>query len=134
MTTTTENYDAGDFVGGTFLKKEDLAAGPQRFTIQGVSKVTFTGRNGESDQDALQLELDEDKQFSLNKTNLRILIGTYGRKTGDWVGKTIVLWVDETVMFSGRMVGGVRVRIPGTTLQQQMAADIDEAMPDSPVL
>ena len=28
MTTTTGNYDAGDFVRGAFINKEDLADGP----------------------------------------------------------------------------------------------------------
>ena len=131
---TTENsYDAGDFVGGTFVKKEDLAAGPQRFTIQGVSKATFEARNGSPAEEALQLELDEDRQFSLNKTNIRVLIGAYGRKTADWIGKPIILYVDPNVMFSGRLVGGVRVQIPDLTVQQQMAADIAEVMPDSPL-
>ncbi len=132
---TENNYDAGDFVGGKFIRKEDLAAGEQRFTIQGVSKVTFKGRNGESDEDVLQLELDDDRTFSLSaKVNLLMLIKAFGRKTANWIGKTIVLWVDETVMFSGRMVGGVRVRIPAPTLEEQKAADIAEIMPDSPVL
>ena len=131
--TTTENYDAGDFVGGAFLKKEDLAAGPQRFSIQGISKVTFKGRNGGADEDALQLELDDDRQFSLNKTNTMALIKMYGRSTANWIGKTITLYVDPNVMFSGRLVGGVRVRIQDVTLQEQHAADIAEAMPDTPL-
>ena len=129
--TAQNNYDAGDIVSGSFIKKDDLSAGEQRFTIEGVTKVTFKGRNGDADEDALQLELDDDRQFSLNKTNILMLIKAFGRKTGDWIGKTIVLYVDPTVMFSGRMVGGVRVRIPEPTLEQHMAADIQEAMPDA---
>ncbi|SVD67262.1 uncharacterized protein METZ01_LOCUS420116, partial [marine metagenome] len=31
--TRHENFDAGDFVGGTFIKKEDLTAIPEPFTI-----------------------------------------------------------------------------------------------------
>ena len=129
--TTQNDYDAGDFVGGTFIKKEDLAAGPQRFTIQGVSKATFEARNGSPAEEALQLELDEDRQFSLNKTNIRVLIGAYGRKTAAWIGKTVILYVDPNVMFSGRLVGGVRVQIPDQTGEEALAADIEEAMADA---
>ncbi len=127
---TEQSYDARDFVGGSFIKKEDLAAGPQRFTIQRVSKTTFEAKNGQPAEEVLQLELDE-RQFSLNKTNLKILIGAYGRNTGDWVGKTIVLYVDANVMFSGRLVGGVRVQIPDDTVEEALAADIEEAMADA---
>ena len=129
--TTQNDYDAGDFVGGTFIKKEDLAAGPQRFTIQGVSKATFEARNGSPAEEALQLELDGDRQFSLNKTNIRVLIGAYGRKTAAWIGKTVILYVDPNVMFSGRLVGGVRVQIPDQTDEEALAADIEEALADA---
>ena len=128
--TRHENFDAGDFVGGTFIKKEDLAAGPQRFTIQGVSKTTFEAKNGQPAEDVLQLELDE-RQFSLNKTNIKILIGAHGGKTDGWIGKSVILYVDPNVMFSGRLVGGVRVQIPSTT-QEPMAADSTEVKADSP--
>ena len=128
---TTRNYDAGKFVGGTFLKKEDLASGPQRFTIQGVSKVTFEAQNGQPAEDVLQLELDDDRQFSLNKTNIRVLIGAPGRNTVDWIAQAIILYVDPNVMFSGRLVGGGRVQIPSTT-QEPMAADSTEVKADSP--
>ena len=87
---TRQNYDARDFVGGTFIKKEDLAAGPQRFTIQGVSKTTFEAKNGRPAEDVLQLELDDDRQFSLNKTNTKILIGAHGGKTDGWIGKSAI--------------------------------------------
>ena len=60
----------------------------------------------------LQLELEGEREFSLNKTNIRVLIGAHGRKTADWIGKSIILYVDPNVMFSGRLVGGVRVQIP----------------------
>ena len=127
---TRQNYDARDFVGGTFIKKEDLAAGPQRFTIQGVSKTTFEAKNGQPAEDVLQLELDE-RQFSLNKTNIKILIGAHGGKTDGWIGKSVILYVDPNVMFRGGLVGGVRVQIPDQAVEEALAADIEEAMADA---
>ena len=128
---TRENYDARDFIGGTFIKKEDLAAGPQRFTIQGVSKATFGAKDGRPAEDVLQLELDDDRQFSLNKTNTKILIGAHGGKTDGWIGKSVILYVDPNVMFRGGLVGGVRVQIPDQTVDEELAADLVEAMSDS---
>ena len=128
---TRESYDARDFIGGTFIKKEDLAAGPQRFTIQGVSKTTFGAKDGRPAEDVLQLELDDDRQFSLNKTNTKILIAAHGGKTDGWIGKSVILYVDPNVMFGGRLVGGVRVQIPDQAVEEALAADIEEAMADS---
>ena len=128
---TRESYDARDFIGGTFIKKEDLAAGPQRFTIQGVSKTTFGAKDGRPAEDVLQLELDDDRQFSLNKTNTKILIGAHGGKTDGWISKSVILYVDPNVMFRGGLVGGVRVQIPDQTVDEELAADLVEAMSDS---
>ena len=128
---TIENYDARDFVGGTFIKKDDLAAGPQRFTIQGVSKTTLEAKNGQPAEDVLQLELDDDRRFSLNKTNIKILIEAHGGKTDGWIGKSVILYVDPNVMFGGRLVGGVRVQIPDQTGEEALAADIEEALADA---
>ena len=125
MSNTDTGYDAGEFSGGSYIKKDDLAAGPQRFTIEGVSKATFEAKNGRPESDVLQLELGDDRKFSLGtKTNVKILIKAFGRKTADWVGQDIVLFIDPHVMFSGSLVGGVRVRIPDSAQR-----DIEQAMP-----
>lgn len=100
MSDTGNNFDATEFAGGSFIKKDDLMAGPQRFTIEGVCKVTFEARNGRPAQDVLQLDFDEERKFSLNKTNTKLLIKAFGRNTSEWVGKEIVLHHDPNVMFT----------------------------------
>ena len=128
MSNTDTGYDAGEFAGGSYIKKDDLAAGPQRFTIEGVSKATFEAKNGRPESVVLQLELGDDRKFSLGtKTNIKILIKAYGRKTADWIGEEIILYVDENVMFGGSLVGGVRVRVPDRRADLQR--DIAEALP-----
>ena len=75
MNTTTADLDANDFIGGIYIKKQDLDAGPQRFTIAGVSRATFASRDGRPAEDVLQLEFPDGRKFSLSaKTNVRILI------------------------------------------------------------
>ena len=128
MSDTHTTYDAGEFAGSSYIKKEDLAAGPQRFTIQHVSKVVFEARNGRPESTQLQLDLGDERQFSINKTNVKILMRAFGRKTADWIGRDIALYVDPHVMFGGSLVGGVRVQIPETQ-QQDLQRDIAEAMP-----
>ena len=106
MSDTHTDYDAGEFAGGTFVTKQDVMAGPQHFTIEGVSKATFEARNGRPAQEVLQLELGDERKFSLGaKTNIKILIKAYGRRTPDWIGKEIVLYHEPNVMFAGSFVG-----------------------------
>ncbi len=114
MTTeSNQNLDAAVFLGGNFIKKEDLAAGEQRFVIRGSSTETFEAKNGNAAEDVLQLQFDDGLRFNLSaKINLRIVMGAYGRQTAGWIGKPVILYVDPNVMFSGRLVGGIRVRIP----------------------
>ena len=127
MDSTTSNYDAGEFVGGTYIKKDDVVDGPLRFTIHGVSKATFEARNGRPESTVLQLEFDDEKKFSLGtKINVKILIGAFGRKTEAWIGREVELFFDPNVAFGGNLVGGVRVRIPDSRAEQRR--DIAETM------
>ena len=51
------------------------------------------------------------KPFVLNKTNGELIAMTLGSKDlDDWIGKQITLYVDPTVPFQGKIVGGIRVR------------------------
>ncbi len=132
MSEQNQNYDAGDFIGGKYINKEALKDGPKQFTIQGISKTTFEAKNGRPEQEVLQLELGDDRKFSLStKINIRILMNAYGRSTANWIGKEIILYVDPNVMFGTSVMGGVRVRIPdpGAAMVTEMAA----ALPESPV-
>ena len=51
------------------------------------------------------------KPFVLNKTNGELIAMTLGSKDlDDWIGKQITLYVDPTVPFQGKIVGGIRIR------------------------
>ena len=90
-----------------WLRQEDLDK-PRLYTIKGadVAKV------GEDDRIVLHFE-DSDDELITNKTNLSLLASFYGStNTEDWEGKKVVLWRDENVMYAGKRVGGIRVRLP----------------------
>ena len=57
-------------------------------------------------------ELEEDcKDWVLNPTNGALIAGFLGSEdSDDWVGKKVVAYNDETVMFAGEVKGGIRVR------------------------
>lgn len=93
----------------TYVKADDVKAGPQKFVIETVEATeTPDGKP------ALQLVFQGGKKLTLNKTNARILAGMIGDDTDTWLGKKVVVTFDPTVMFSGKMVGGIRVKPLGT--------------------
>ena len=113
MNNTNESFDANDFIGGSYIKKQDLEAGPQRFTIAGVSRATFALRDNRPAEEVLQLEFEDGRKFTLSaKVNIRILIKAFGRKTPAWIGQSIILYIDDNVTYGGTLIGGVRIRLP----------------------
>ena len=108
---------ASSFLGGEYLKGEILKnSGPIRGSIAAVGVETFKARQaGESDKQQLVLTVDlgsEEKKLGLNKTNLRILISSYGDDTDRWIGRAVVIYFDPNVSFGGRVTGGLRVKVP----------------------
>lgn len=52
-----------------------------------------------------------DKPLVLNNTNGQLLMAITGSGEFDaWIGKKIVLYNDKTVMFAGKLTGGIRIR------------------------
>ena len=98
--------NANDFLGGNYLKKEDLD-GPITATVTDVwcEAVLNAGRK------KLVISFREfEKPLILNKTNIKRLARIFG--TGDttaWRGP-ITLYVEHGVEYAGRVVGGIRVR------------------------
>ena len=104
--TTTAAPNANDFIGGNYLKKQD---------VDGVMAVTLTDVWSEAVLNAGRKKLvvsfrELDKPLILNKTNIKRLARVFG--TGDtkaWRGP-VTLYVEPGVEYAGRVVGGLRVR------------------------
>lgn len=105
---TNATPNAEDFLGGNYLKKEDIRE-PQNVTVVDVWSETVLGSN----RPKLIIAFEEiEKPLILNKTNTKRLIQIFGTPdTTEWRGR-ILLYVEKTVEFGGRMVGGVRVKRP----------------------
>ena len=111
--TTYENENneapnADDFLGGNYLKKED---------IEGELTVTVTNVWSEAVLNSGRKKLivafrEFEKPLILNKTNIKRLARIFG--TGDtnvWRG-LVTLYVEPGVEYAGRVVGGIRIRPP----------------------
>lgn len=55
----------------------------------------------------------KDRELILNATNRRALVSAFGLRVKDWVGKTIILYVQDGVRSpKGGKTSGIRISIP----------------------
>jgi hypothetical protein len=94
-----------------YLKKEDFPA-PRTFTVKMVCTESIKSDNGNENKPILYFQ-ELPKGMVLNRGNGDILGETYGYDTDLWVGKPVEVYVDPSVMFGGKRVGGLRLRPPG---------------------
>lgn len=83
------------------LNAEDLVAGPRTIRISGG--VEKEGRI------RLNYDGDQGRPWVLSKTALRILAACWGDDPGKWIGLSCTVFCDDTVVYGGKEVGGIRV-------------------------
>jgi len=117
----------GDVFPSRYLGKDDVQK-PTRSTIADVRMETIKTDHGDEEK-AVMLFTDESmKPMIVNATNWDCLEAAYGLDTDAWLGKPVEVYVDPGIMFGGRRVGGVRVRIPaGTTVAGTGSAPVRAA-------
>jgi hypothetical protein len=105
---------ASDVFPSKFLKADALKGPDGRYTTL-VSKIVGVHTSEPFDDGNRQrvLELDNEKQLGLNKTNWNTLAELLQQEDDDnWVGATIELWVDPNVFYAGKKTPSIRVREP----------------------
>lgn len=97
--------------GGDYLKQEHLPPGQDvTLQIQTAELGEFTdGENKKKTQIVLGFH-GQDKLLGLCRTNADQLAAMYGDDTDGWLNQSITLYVDKTVKFGGKEVGGIRIR------------------------
>jgi len=98
---------ASDFDKSKYLRAEDLKA-EKKFRIKDVT-VEVTGDDQE--KKLVVWFTNEERGLMLNKTNNRTLRGAFGDDTEAWKKKILVLF-PTMVPYRGKLVPGLRVRIP----------------------
>lgn len=98
---------------GEYLKSEDLRGKPDlTVTIKEV-KVESVGRGDQADDKPVVYFQELEKGLCLNQVNASAVSEVVGSKEIEsWPGKRVTLYVDPNVMFGGKRVGGIRVRVP----------------------
>lgn len=111
----------GDFRTSKFLKQTDVGAG----VLVTINRITHENiaMEGAEPENKIAIYFDElEKPLICNSTNAQLI----AQVTGDeedvertWIGKKIVLYTDPNVSFSGKLVGGIRVRAPKNQVKAQ---------------
>lgn len=95
-----------------FIKQDDIGRG-LLLTIQGCKKYNVAAEGADPEFKWCLTFAEIAKPLVLNATNIQLIENITGSDdTDNWIGKQIVLYVDPTVTFGGKLVGGVRVRRP----------------------
>ncbi len=100
---------ASDYDKSNYLRAEDIKQ-DRKFRIKAVTEEMFE-RDGSKEKKLVLWFTNDERGLVLNKTNIRTLRGAFGDDTTAWVGKIIVVFPAMTD-FRGKMVPGLRVRIP----------------------
>src|SRR5690242_14125679 len=102
-----------DMLPSKYIKQGDVPQ-PMLVTIRKLSQADVSQQN-ESEDLKWTVKFDElDKPMVLNSTNRKRTAKALGDDTDAWIGKQMVLYVDENVEFGGEIVGGLRLRAPKT--------------------
>ena len=86
--------------------------GEWELTIKSVGRREYE-KDGKMDIKGLLSFNETEKQLATNATNTRIIASMFGKTDIDkvWIGKKIILYVDEHVQYAGKEVKGIRVRL-----------------------
>lgn len=91
-----------------YLKKEDV---PQPVTVT-IKDVVQEEMPGDKELKAVARFTGTTKPMILNKGNASLLAEIYGDDSDAWHGKQVEIYHDPGVMYGGKRVGGLRLRMP----------------------
>lgn len=95
-----------------FIKKEDVGRG-LLVTMTTVTKKNVAKDGAEPEYKWCLAFAELEKPLVLNSTNIQLIEQITGSDDTDhWTGQKVVLYVDPTVSYQGKLIGGVRVRRP----------------------
>ena len=102
--------NVNDLKSSKFLTKHDVEP-PILVTIKSYETLNVA-MESQAEEVKWCLNFNEvDKPLVLNMTNGQLISAITGSGDFDnWIGKQIVLFNDKTVMFAGKLTGGIRVR------------------------
>ena len=116
-----------DAFPSNYLSKDDVDP-PITATIAGVKRATLKGEDGDETKPVMTFD-GSVKPLIINNANWMTCEDLYGEDSDGWIGKSIEIYKDASVMFGNKRVGGVRLRKPnGAQAQAEQPAKPSQAM------
>ena len=85
------------------LNADDLIGGPRTITITAIRLAA------EDQPVSIHFEGDEGKPYKPCKSMRRVLVKAWGADGAQYAGRSLTLYLDESVRFGGAAVGGIRI-------------------------
>lgn len=89
------------------LNADDLIVGPRTILVTAVKARASTGQGDQPV--AVHFEGDNGKPYLPCKSMRRVLLYVWGSNGNAYVGRSMTLFRDESVVFGGAAVGGIRI-------------------------
>jgi hypothetical protein len=98
-----------ELIPSKYLKQSDVD-GERVVTVEALRK-TNVAREDEAPEYKYVIKFREfERPMVLNSTNIKRLGKALGGDTDDWIGGSVMLYVDPDVEYGGEVKGGLRVR------------------------
>lgn len=102
----------GEMIESKYLKQSDVEEETE-VTIVKVGQINVAREDQEPDMKWAVRFQEFKKPMVLNSTNIQLLAKACDSEdSDDWAGKKVVIYTDPNVSFGGKLVGGLRVKIP----------------------
>ena len=87
------------------LNADDLIHAPRTITVTGVTRYSEGGKKAF----AINYEGDTGRPFKPCLSMRRVILHGWGENGAQWIGRSMTLYNDPTVIWAGEEVGGVRI-------------------------
>jgi len=94
-----------------YLSKDDVPA-PTIGVIERIVIETLGQGDDQEIKPVMYFSSGPPKPMVVNNTNWTNVEAVYGDESDNWIGKTIEVWVDPSVVYGGKRLGGLRLRAP----------------------
>lgn len=102
----------GEMIESKYLKQADVEEETE-VTVVKVGKLNVAREDQEPEMKWAIRFQEFKKPMVLNSTNIQLLAKACGSDdSDDWAGKKVTVYSDPNVSFGGKLVGGLRIKVP----------------------
>jgi hypothetical protein len=100
-----------DMLPSSYLKQSDFDENGLIVTISGIENKNIAKEDQEPEHKWIVYFKEFEKGMVLNSTNIQALARACDSEdTDDWAGHEVVVYVDPSVGYAGKVTGGLRIK------------------------